>query len=62
MPWQNTGPNEPAPQPVLRPHMHPRAEETRQQRCDRLAHSCYRCGTQYRDHAALNLHEDHCTG
>ncbi|PKW13667.1 hypothetical protein [Saccharopolyspora spinosa] len=47
---------------AVKPHMQRREGETVEQCRNRLAHSCYRCGKQYADLAALNLHEDLCTG
>lgn len=43
---------------AFKPHMHRQPDETVQQWCSRLARSCYRCGEQYADAAALRLHED----
>lgn len=39
-----------------------KSNETRPQQLDRIAHSCYRCGTVINDPAALSEHEDTCTG
>lgn len=54
----------PAPDPPVqnrKPWMSRRKGETAKQHADRVAHSCYRCGTYIVDLAALALHEGGCS-